>query len=208
MANVRESRRWAMAIAMMFVVSAIVAFIIVRRGDGPPLAPPGFVDGHPIDVIFDTTVPLFPGGYESSITKAENATDGETVQPVASALPGPDKTADVWVFQKDVGYRYGDDLVIQTTPYTITTDPVSHLRSHVDAFGGSFVSIGGHPARIRPAHSIEPFERQVDEKTLVGVEAAAIDTTIIEMIIGETEVTIFGLELPEAEALKVAESLH
>ena len=130
------------------------------------------------------------------------------MQPAAAALPGPDTTADVWRFKTDVGYRYGDDLVIETTPYQITTSAEAYLKNHAEFFGGTLMTINGSPALVRPAHSFEASERQVDESTLVVVPESAVDTTIIEMIVEEVAVTLFGLELTEAEVIKVAESLR
>jgi hypothetical protein len=194
-------------VALAFIAAAGVFILLARREVTPIPALPGFVNGNPIDVIFDTSVPLFPGGYESSVSAAEVATNGETLQPSASALPGADKTANVWLFKTDVGYRYGDNLVVQTTPFTIKKDAVAYLQNHAKAFGGTLTTINGFPALVRPAHSFEASERQLNEDTLVVVPEAAVDTTVIEMIMRETEVTLFGLELTEAEVVRVGESL-
>lgn len=122
-------------------------------------------------------------------------------------MPGPDKTADVWVFKTDVGYRYGDNLVIETTPYGLDLSPEAYLKSHVDAFGGELTTIAGFPALVRPAHSFEAFEKQLND-SLVVVGEEYVDTTIVEMIVGEVAVTLFGRELTGDEVVKVAESLR
>jgi hypothetical protein len=207
---VKQAARRGLAVGLCIFIAAAAGLLVFSSVKQDPSAPvtPGFTNGNPIDVIFVTSVPLFPGTAETSVSAAESATDGKTLQPDAGALPGPDKTPNVWVFKTDVGYRYGNDLVIQTTPYTIKTDPADYLQNHIDAFGGRLTTISGYPALVRPAHSFESSERQLNENTLVVVPEAAVDTTVIEMIIGDTEVTIFGLELTESEALKVAESLR
>lgn len=206
-----DSYRRIALIVIAFTLAAAAAFLITREDVGSaPIEPvmPGFVNGAPIDVIFDTSVPLFPGSYGASIADAEEATNGDALQPSEAALPGPDTTPKVWVFKTDVGYRYGDNLVIQTTPFTIKTTPEAYLQNHADAFGGTLTTIGGHPALVRPAHSFEASERQLNEDTLVVVPKAAVDTTVVEMIVDGTEVTLFGLELTEDEVVKVAESLR
>lgn len=138
------ARRLIPAMILALIPIAAVSLFVLPRGQETLIAPavPGFVNGEPIDVIFDTSVRLFPGGYESSITAAEDATKGRTLQPADSELPGLDKTANVWLFKTDVGYRYGDDLVIQTTPSTIKTTPKAYLQNHAEHFGGTLTTIG------------------------------------------------------------------
>ena len=198
-----------MVLAVMVLAGSV--FVLTRgEATSAPFVPVsrGTTNGDSIDVIFDTSVPLYPSEHGSSVPAAEEATKGRTMQPSAAALPGPDKTADVWLFKTDVGYRYGDNLAIETTPYKITTSAEAYLKNHAEFLGGTLMTINGSPALVRPAHSFEASERQVDESTLVVVPESAVDTTIIEMIVEEVAVTLFGLELTEAEVIKVAESLR
>ena len=60
---------------------------------------------------------------------------------------------------------------------------------------------------MRPAHSFEAFEKQLNDSLVVVGEEYA-DTTIVEMIVGEVAVTLFGRELTGDEVVKVAESLR
>ena len=207
-----RSMFWIRRVLPVMVLAVMVAigfvFVLTRHEATPASAIPGTTNGDPIDVIFDTSVPLYPGGYESSVSAAEDATKGGTMQPSAAALPGPDKTADVWLFKTDVGYRYGDNLVIETTPYKITTSAEAYLKNHAEFFGGTLMTINGSLALVRPAHSFEAFEKQIDEDSLVVVPESMVDTTIIEMIVDDVGVTLFGLELTEVEVVQVAESLR
>lgn len=192
----------------LFVVGAAVAFL-VTRDDPPSPASPGVANGLPIDAIFDTSTALFTlsGNYRATVAAAEEATKGDTRQPVTSSLPGPDKSADVWLYRQSVGYRYGDNLVIETMPFTLNTTAESYLKSNADVFGGTVTTINGFPALVRGAYTFEASEREEGDSTIV-VPKEAVDTTVIDMIVGDTEIILYGRELTADEVVKVAESLR
>ena len=72
---------------MVLAVAVAIGSVFILTGRETTLAPavPGTTNGDPVDVIFDTSVPLYPGGYESSVSAAEDATRGKTLQPTAGA---------------------------------------------------------------------------------------------------------------------------
>jgi hypothetical protein len=202
-----------MVVALAFTVAGAVFLFGRELNDGtvtpvtlPTSVTPDVRSGAFVDVIFDTSRPIMPDEYRSSIVEAEIATKGKTLQPDPAALPGPDKSPEVWADERMVMYRYGDDLVMEITPYGITTPPEEYMRGNADAFGGTFTTIAGNPAVVREAHSFEAFEKQRGDSTFV-VGEEYVDTTLVGIFIHDRLVTLFGHELTGPQVVKIAASL-
>lgn len=124
--------------------------------------------------IFDEAKPLFPGGTETTLGDAPSLSGFPVYQPKAVVETAPE----VWLSEesREVGLRYGSDLVLLEVPWPAGKEPTVTYEEQAKQWeAGYTTTINGRPAWVIPADSRAPEQPPVN---VVHVAIDGVDVTL------------------------------